>query len=243
MAMDLASVTSIWLAALFTIWAYSYTFRDNAWFKFAEHTYVGAAAGNLMVLGIDNVIRYGWIPLTKGSMLYIVVFLLGILLYSRYHGKYFWISRFPLALMVGIGIGLSMRSTVTSEFIAQIQSTVTMKVLGVADPWTAFSNLVFIIITLCVVYFFVFTFPGIHKGNLGIISKIARYSMMAAFGYSFANGFLSRVTMIFGRLDFLKSQWLPLPGAMVALPIVLVLLVYAMLPAEKRPWPKPAKSK
>jgi len=242
MAADLGSVIQIWIAALFTIWIYSIAFRDNPFFKFAEHTFVGAAAGHGIVYGVDNVRRYGWDPFTKGpaltSILYAIVFLLGIVLYARYHKKYFWLSRFPLAIMVGIGIGLSMRATVTAEFIEQIRSTAALQVVGV-DAWTGFSNLLFIIITLTVVYFFVFTFPGIHKGNLGLISKVARYGMMAAFGYSFANTVLSRFNMIFGRLDFLMAEWLPLPGAMVALPIVLILLAYAMIPAEKRPWPKP----
>jgi hypothetical protein len=242
MAADLGSVIQIWLAALFTIWVYSIAFRDNVFFKFAEHTFVGAAAGHSIVYGVDNVRRYGLDPMMKGAWLYIVVFILGVILYTRYHKKYFWLSRFPLAIMVGIGIGLSMRATVTAEFIQQIQATAALKVVGV-DAWTAFSNLLFIIITLTVVYFFIFTFPSMHKGNLGIISKIARFGMMAAFGYSFANTVLTRFQMIFGRLDFLMSSWLPLPGAMVALPIVLILLAYAMIPAEKRPWPKPVKTK
>jgi len=240
MAADLASVVQIWLAALFSLWIFSIAFRDNVFFKFAEHTFVGAAAGHNIVYGVDNVLRYGWTPFTKGALLYVVAFLLGIVLYTRYHKKYFWMSRFPLSVMVGIGIGLSMRATVTAEFIAQIQSTAALKVLGV-DAWTGFSNLLFIIIVLTVVYFFIFTFPSVHKGNLGIISKFARYAMMASFGYSFANALLSRFNMIFGRVDFLYTSWLPLPGAMVALPIVLILLAYAMIPAQKRPWPKPSK--
>jgi len=237
MAVDLASVIQIWLAALFTIWAYSFAFRDNAFFKFAEHTFVGAAAGHNIVYAVDNVRRYGWDPLSKGSVLYAVVFVLGLVLYTRYHKKYFWLSRFPLAIMVGIGIGLSLRSIVTSEFIAQIQSTAGMKVLGV-DSFTAFNNLLFIVIVLAVVYYFVFTFPVLHAGNRGVISTFARYAMMAAFGYSFANALLSRITMIFGRLDYVMNRWLPLPGAILALPLALILLIYSMIPAKKRPWPK-----
>lgn len=235
--MDLASVVQIWLAALFTIWIYSIAFRDNVFFKFAEHTFVGAAAGHSIVYGVDNIIRYGWAPLTGGNLLYVIVFALGILLYVRFHNTYFWVSRVPLSLIVGIGIGLSMRTTVTSEFIAQIISTAQMKVLGL-DAWTGFSNLLFILITLTVVYFFIFTFPKAHEGNYSIIAKIARYGMMAAFGYSFANTVLSRFNMIFGRIDFLMNTWLVLPYAMLALPVVLILVIYAMIPAEKRPWPK-----
>jgi hypothetical protein len=236
--MEFAAVAGIWLAALFTIWIYSIAFRDNPFFKFAEHTFVGAAAGNSLVYGVDNVIRVGWNPLSGGAYIYILAFLLGILLYTRYHRSYFWVSRFPLAIMVGLGIGLSMRATVTAEFIAQIRSTAGLKVIGAPDVVTSLSNLLFIAIVLAVVYFFVFTFPKIHGGGLGIISRFARYGMMAAFGYSFANTVLSRYNMIFGRLDFLMTSWLPLPWAMIALPIVLIVLIYAMIPAGKRPWPK-----
>jgi hypothetical protein len=142
-----------------------------------------------------------------------------------------------MAVLVGIGIGITLRTTVTAEFIAQIISTAQMKVLGL-DAWTAFSNLLFIIITLATVYFFVFTFPKVHGGSLSIISKIARYGMMAAFGYSFANTVLSRFNMIYGRIDFVMNSWLVLPYAMLALPIILILVIYTMIPAEKRPWPK-----
>jgi hypothetical protein len=234
---DFATIIQIWFAALFTIWVYSIAFRDNVFFKFAEHTFVGAAAGHSLVMGVNNVQRSGWAPLMAGNYLYIIVFVLGILLYTRYHNEYFWMSRFPLSVLVGIGIGITMRTTVTAEFIAQIQSTAGMKVLG-TDAWTAISNLIFIIITLAVVYYFVFTFPKMHGGGLGIISIIAKYGMMAAFGYSFANTVLSRFNMIFGRLDFIMSSWLPLPYAMIALPVALILLIYAMIPAARRPWPK-----
>ena len=237
MTMEISSVVQIWLAALFTVWIYSIAFRDNVFFKFAEHTFVGAAAAHSIVMGVDNVIRYGWTPLTQGVVLYAFAFILGFALYTRYSDKYFWISRYPLALLVGTGIGLSMRAVVTAEFIAQIRSTAEVKLVGV-DAWTAFSNLIFVILVLTVVYYFIFTFPGMHRGNLGIISTVARYGMMAAFGYSFANTILSRFNMIFGRIDFLYSEWLPLPGAIIVLPVALLLLGYAMLPAEKRPWPK-----
>jgi len=236
--MELNLVIQIWMAAVFTIWIYSIAFRDNDFFKFAEYTFVGAAAGHGLVYGVDNIKRYGWDNLMGGAVLYVVVFLLGILLYSRYHPQYFWVSRYPLSVMVGLGIGLSMRAVVTAEFIVQIKSTAAIKLIGVSDPFTLISNLIFIILVVTTVYFFLFTFPKAHEGGLGIIPKIARYGMMAAFSYSFANTVLSRYNMIFGRLDFIYNQWLPLQGAIIALPIVVILLIYAMLPPEKRPWPK-----
>jgi hypothetical protein len=131
-----------------------------------------------------------------------------------------------------------MRAVVTAEFIAQIKSTAAIPLLGVADPFTLISNLIFVILVVSTIYYFLFTFPKAHEGGLGVIPQIARYGMMAAFAYSFANTVLSRYNMIFGRLNFLYTEWIPLPGAIIALPIVLALLVYAMLPPERRPWPK-----
>ena len=226
-------VIQIWLAALFTIWIYSVAFRDNDFFKFAEYTFVGAAAGHSMVYAVDNLKRYGWDNLMGGAYLYAVVFLLGLLLYTRYHPQYYWVSRYPLSIMVGLGIGLSMRSVVTAEFITQIKATAAIKLFG-GSLYTTISNVIFLVLVVCTVYFFIFTIPGAHEGGLSVIPKIARYGMMAAFTYSFANTVLSRYNMIFGRLDFLYNQWLPLTGAIIALPIVLVLLVYAMRLTSKK---------
>jgi len=225
--MELNMVIQIWMAALFTIWIYSIAFRDNDFFKFAEYTFVGAAAGHSLVYAVDNIIRYGWNNLIGGQYLYIIAFLLGITLYTRYHSQYYWASRYPLSVMVGLGIGLSMRSTVTAEFIAQIKATASMSLIS-GDLWTLIQNWIFIILVLSVLYFFIFTIPEAHEGGLGVIPKVARYGMMAAFSYSFANTVLSRYNMIFGRLDFLYSSWIPLTGAIIALPVVLVLLIYAM---------------
>jgi hypothetical protein len=225
--MEISLVIQIWMAAVFTIWIYSVAFRDNDFFKFAEYTFVGAAAGHSLVYAVDNLRRYGWDNMMGGAYLYAVVFLLGILLYSRYHPQYYWVSRYPLSIMVGLGIGLSMRSVITAEFIAQIKSTASISLFS-GSLWKIVQNWIFVILVVSTVYFFIFTIPEAHEGGLSIIPKIARYGMMAAFSYSFANTVLSRYNMIFGRLDFLYTQWLPLTGAIIALPVVLVLLVYAM---------------
>ena len=57
--MELNMVIQTWMAALFTIWIYSIAFRDNDFFKFAEYTFVGAAAGHSLVYGVDNIRKVG----------------------------------------------------------------------------------------------------------------------------------------------------------------------------------------
>jgi len=237
MTLDTASVISMWIAALFTIWIYSIAFRDNVFFKFAEYTYVGAAAGHGIVYAFDNVQRYGWVPLSRGYYLYILVFVLGLMLFTRYHKRYYWLSRYPMAAVVGLGVGLSMRALISAQLVDQIAATAALKIVGV-DTSTAFNNALFIIIVVVVTYYFIFSFPKLHAGKMGVIPKLARLAMMGSFGYAFGNSALTRYQMVFGRFDFLMNEWLPLQGAAVVFPIVLLLLVYALIPSEKRPWPK-----
>src|SRR5262249_56192770 len=56
---SLVSVThdlSIWLAALLTLFVFSFLYRDNPLYKFAEHLFVGVSAGYYIVLNFWTVI-------------------------------------------------------------------------------------------------------------------------------------------------------------------------------------------
>ncbi len=72
----------IWIAAFFTIAATSYAFRDNIVFKFAENTFIGIAAGHAIVMGVKNIRDYGWTHIMSGELIYVVVFMLGVMLYA-----------------------------------------------------------------------------------------------------------------------------------------------------------------
>ena len=116
---------SVWIAAFFTIAATSYAFRDNAVFKFAENTFIGVAAGHAIVMGVKNIRDYGWSHIMDGEIIYAVVFVLGILLYARFHKEYYWLYRYPIAFLVGNGVGISIRAAIHSDFIVQVRATAT----------------------------------------------------------------------------------------------------------------------
>jgi hypothetical protein len=46
------------------------------------------AAGHQIVMGVKNIRDYGWSRLMRGEMIYIVVFLLGVMLYARCHKEH-----------------------------------------------------------------------------------------------------------------------------------------------------------
>lgn len=197
----------IWLAAFLTIFILSYAYRDNPLFKLAEHIYIGAAAGHAVVMGIASAQSSSWVPLTRGQIIYIVPLLLGALLYTRYHPKYYWIGRYPIALLVGLGTAISMRTVIASNFTQQIAATI--KPIT-ADLATNLNNMIVIVIVISVLWHFIFTKEQLSRGRLGLIGKIGRYAMMVAFGAAFGNTVVTRMVLLLGRIDFLLFDWLKL---------------------------------
>jgi len=196
----------IWIAAFLTLAATSYAFRDNKAFKFAENTFIGVAAGHQIVMGVKNIRDYGWSHLMKGEMIYIVVFILGIMLYARYHKDYYWLYRYPIAFLVGNGIGISIRAGIHSDFTMQIAATATPLIASTAMG--SINNIITFIGVITALSHFIFTYEGMHKDTLGWVPKIGRWMILLALGASFGNTVMTRFGMYQGRVIFLLREWL-----------------------------------
>lgn len=196
----------IWIQALLTIAATSFVFRDNIVFKVAQYTFIGVAAGHYIVMGVKNIINYGWVHLAGGAYIYVVVFILGILLYARFSKEYYWLYRYPIAFMVGNGIGISIRAAIHSDFIKNIAATASP--LVATAPMDTINNIIIFVGCIAALSHFIFTYEGIHKGALGYVPKLGRWMMLMAFGASFGNTVMTRFGMYQGRILFLLRDWL-----------------------------------
>ena len=201
-----ATDPQIWIAAFLTIAATSFVFRDNFAFKISQYTFIGVAAGHALVMGVKNIRDYGWTKLAGGEVIYAVVFLLGIMLYFRFSKEYYWLYRYPIAFLVGNGVGISIRAGIHSDFTLQVAATAAP--LLASDAMGTFNNLVIFIGCITALTHFVFTYEGIHKGTLGYVPKVGRWMMLMAFGASFGNTVMTRFGMYPGRILFLLREWL-----------------------------------
>jgi hypothetical protein len=197
---------SIWIAAFFTIAATSYAFRDNLVFKFAENTFIGIAAGHAIIMGVRNIRDFGWTHIAQGEVIYAGAFILGIMLYSRFSKEYYWVYRYPIAFLVGNGVGISIRAAIHSDFIAQIKATAT-PLIG-SDALSTVNNIIIFVGVITALSHFIFTYGQMHEGSLGNIPKVGRWLMLLAFGASFGNTVMTRFGMYQGRIVFLLREWL-----------------------------------
>ncbi len=207
---DIWTEIGIWVAALLTIFIYSFAYRDNPAFKFAEHTYVGAAVGYSFAIALSSIKKYGIDYLMKGEVIYIIPVILGFLMYFRYHRTLYWLYRYGIAIVVGVGIAASFTRAIDADFLGQVSETASI-VISSPDPWATLGNIVFLVSVATTLYYFIFTFPTLHAGAGKRIADIGRWFMMLAFGYSFAQTALTRYNLMIGRLMFLLFDWLKLP--------------------------------
>ncbi|HID93205.1 MAG TPA: hypothetical protein EYP60_03815 [bacterium (Candidatus Stahlbacteria)] len=193
-------VLGIWIAALLTLCILSFLYKDNPFYKFAEHLFVGISAGYWLSRYYRNIfIPNLWIPLFKeGHLLYIIPLVLGIMMLMRLLPKIAWISRWPLALIVGTTSGYFLVTYLRTNGLEQVRASLI--------PLNSFSNVVLVAGVLTgLVYFF---FSKAHKGAFGGVAKVGIYFLMIAFGASFGYTVMARISLLFGRMYFLLHDWL-----------------------------------
>jgi len=188
----------ILVAGAFTLMIFSFLYKENPAYRLAEHVFVGAATGRAVVLSWEYVAKNAWKPLLQGQSQYAITFILGPMFLFYFSKKYFYLYRYPLALITGMGMGLTLGANVLSWLIRQVRATfVPLFVSG--DALTTFSNLFIAIGTICGVSYFILTKE--HTGILAVPTKIGIYVLMAAFGAHFGYTVMARVSLLIGRIS------------------------------------------
>ena len=125
-------------SAFLTLAILSFLYKDNPFYKFAEHLFVGVSAAFWMVMGFWTTIVVNLIPRLSRSLseffevpyqgssynlAYFIPVILGILLLMRLSRQHGWLARWPLAFIVGTTAGLNFVRYLRSDFIEQVSAT------------------------------------------------------------------------------------------------------------------------
>jgi len=200
----------IWLAALLTIGIISFLYKDNILYKACESIFVGVSAGYWFVTYYwDNLYRKFFLgvsdPTNPNRLFLWVAFGLGVLMLTRLVGKIGWLSRWPLAFIVGATAGLYMMTYFVSNAFVQVGATIKPPPgLGSVGSYITFGMIILGTFS-GLVYFF---FSKEHKGFFGGAAKLGIWFLMVTFGASFGYTVMSRMSLMLGRLDFLFGTWL-----------------------------------
>lgn len=172
----------------------SFLHTDNIWFRFVTRTFVAFTSAHYLVLATQFIESNAILPIIGGEILLIIPIIIGLLTLSRLTKSYGYLNMYPVAVMVAVGIGLSMRSSAISTIIS-IKSTM-------LSP-TSIDNILIIVCALCTFVYFIFTRK--EKGILQIPTKIGRYVLMLTFGALYANYGLTRFTYLLNTIQRLLT--------------------------------------
>ena len=197
------------LGAILTLSIYSFLYKDNPFYKFAEHLVVGVSAGYYLVIYYWNYIDSNVVepvfqlsvagePIAFMCLEWWMAFipgLLGILLYMRFFPKVAWVGRWPLGIYMGGYAGLGLSPVMQARVITQMGANA-LPLAGVEDPFAAMTN-----VALGVVIFAVMVYLFVGRRHMGAgnpwgrVGAIALAAVIAVFGY-FALSLLSEAGVV-----------------------------------------------
>ncbi|HEU4335571.1 MAG TPA: hypothetical protein VFT32_13830 [Candidatus Eisenbacteria bacterium] len=209
--MNLSTDIGVWIAALLTLGIFSFLYRDNPVYKFCEHLFVGISAGYYVVLTYFSTIKPNLVtPLftqfNEGrNFLLLIPLLLGVLLFSRFFPRGDWLSRWPIAVILGVYPALRITGFGQSDLVEQVHGSI-LPLWGGVNPGDLINNWLLVVGLLTTLMFFFFSKE--HKGALGGTAKVGIYFLMVSFGASYGYTVMARISLLIGRVMFLVRDWL-----------------------------------
>jgi hypothetical protein len=203
----------VWLAALLTLCIFSFLYKENPFYRFAEHLFTGLAVGFMVAqywhrIIPDYIIRnifmaHNWVML--------IPLAIGMLYCFRFVPKLNWLMLIPIAILLGIGQGMSLPLVIEADVVKQIQGTMLHPGMmqRVFDPYNGLivGILILVGVVCTITYFF---FSREHKGALRVSAQVGIWFVMIGFGASFGYTVMARVSLLIARIQFLLTDWIHL---------------------------------
>jgi hypothetical protein len=210
LGLHISADAGVWIAAALTLFIFSFLYKDNPLYKFAEHLFVGVSAGYIVVQQFWQVLWPNLIePIAKPGTPEVWKFWVGgilcLLLFTRFSARASWLSRFAIAIIIGVYAGAKTTGFAQAEVVAQVQATMLplWNPLHIAD---SFNNIVLAVGVVCTLVFFFFSTE--HKGFVGGSAKLGIWYLMVSFGAAYGFTVMSRISLLIGRFQFLLDNWL-----------------------------------
>lgn len=149
-------LSGMWASVALTLAVYSYVlYKETLAFRFAEHTFMSTAFAIAVITAVTTLTNQVWLPLSKGDVSYVIPVILGLLLFTLPFRQIRWVSRYPLALVVGVGTGIAIRGSVHAQMVGQMLAAITLP--KAPQPMDWFNFFFTLIAFLTSTSYFIFT--------------------------------------------------------------------------------------
>jgi len=180
----------IWLSAFMTLCSFMLLYGEHPLFRIGEYTFIAVVIAHSVVTGISTLIPR-LAPLFAGQQpLLSLSVILGLMSLFVVWRKYAILASFPLAILIGVGTGATIRASVMTDIVGNIRATLFEALsIPVSDPGTQLGYALRVVCTISVVIYLLFTLfiKGPLSKPVSYISTFAKYAILTYFGLTVGN--------------------------------------------------------
>ncbi len=195
------------VAATLTLGIFSFLYKDNPFYRFCEHLFVGVTNGYAITFYWHRVLVPSlFAPVSRGEKLWLIlVAFVGALYFTRFIPKISWLVRIPIAFVMGYGAGAAIPRMIDASIIEQMKATILLPAHFGKIGEGITNVLILIGVLATITYFF---FSAERRGIINPISRLGIIFIMLGFGASFGYTVMARISLLIGRLTFLLRDFL-----------------------------------
>lgn len=189
---------------------FSFLYKDNPFYRLAEHIFAGLTAGYYVGLIWQTVIvQQLYVPMTQeGKWEMVFPGIMGILMFTRFFDRLSHISRISLAFVMGNTAGIFLVQQLHGLILPQTQATIINPLSGNWLFGIIPGGLVIIVgVITTLVYFY---FSKEQKGLFGKTARVGIVFIMISFGAHFGYTVMARLSLLIGQVKFVTVDWLGL---------------------------------
>jgi hypothetical protein len=219
-------IITILIGGIATLAIYSFLVKENPFYRFFEHLFIGIAAGYGPVFTVK---RFLWPEILEPMLglnrvlypdgtfsheyngyyiIYIIPMMFGLLYYTLYTKRFSWMVKLVIGFSLGVSAGLAFKgffAEMVPQFVSSFKPLLVFN--GPYFDWSqSIFNIIFIFTLLAVMYYFFFTFKTESRATEHFSSS-GRWLMMICFGAFFGSTVMARMALLVERLQFLLTDW------------------------------------
>lgn len=195
--------------------------KPNPLRSWAEFSYLATGTGISVVVALWYIYDTAILKIQAGDTILIFGLIFGIMMLFRLNPKYSYVSRFPLAFTVGVGLALSLRTIIFTDFLRQISATMVKLVTVVPIDFFYRSTIAISVITM--LSFFLYTTE--LTGSLHWSARLGEKLMYIGFGGIFAQTFMGRLGLFVGYMGQCTTPTWKIPYTIASAIICLILAI------------------
>ncbi len=217
------------IGVILTLLVFSYLLGDNALYRLAEHLFVGVAVGYAVVIAFHNVLAPKlFSPLVRAVeeanwgqiTLLLIALTFGLLLLLKPIKSLSWLGNLSVGLMLGVGAALAIGGALLGTLWPQIDATATLSTTAdrYGPGWGLLNGVVVLVGTIGAL-FYVYRgageggrLAGVRNFFIGVWGGVGRWFILIAFAAILAATFVTRLSLLVGRIQFLLDGMRALLG-------------------------------